>query len=157
MKAQNLGKRGRSRQRQYSEPDREAPGGSHRSPGQGWVRPPGTPASPCWLEAHPEPEPWIQGKEPGACSQVLLLRPWAQLHLRNQARIYTSPGLGVGEPAQAPAGHRGRGPSEHSQDSLKQREGQLAAACLRPSPQEVPVIVSEVLTVRHSEWVPRGE
>ena len=62
MKAQNLGKRGRSRQRQYSEPDREAPGGSHRSPGQGWVRPPGTPASPCWLEAHPEQSLGSKGK-----------------------------------------------------------------------------------------------
>ena len=122
----------------------------------GWGHRALIPASPCWLEAHPEPEPWIQGKEPGACSQVLLLSPWAQLHLCNQARIYTSSGLGVGEPAQAPAGHRGRGPSEHAQDSLKQREGQLAASCLRPSPQEVPVIVSKVLTVHHSEWVPRG-
>lgn len=35
-------------------------------------------------------------------------------------------------------------------DSLKQREGQLAASYPRPSPQEVPVIVSEVLTVCHS-------
>ena len=74
------------------------------------------PASACWLEARPEPEPWIQGKEPGAYSQVLLLSPRAQSNLRNQARIYTSPGLGVGEPAQVPAGHRGPGLSERAQE-----------------------------------------
>ena len=83
--------RGRSRQQQCWESDREPPWGSHRSPGQGWLRPLGTHSSQCrlaggapWARAlEPRERAWnlLSGAPPQPTGSVASLKPGTYLYL----------------------------------------------------------------------------